>query len=210
MATTKQIQANRRNARKSTGPKSKEGKAIVSFNPLKHGLRAEKALLLPGEDSGELDRLVERAYADLVPMGEVENLLVEQIVSAVWRLRRICQIETGILAWEYYDLQATMARREAGKYRDSGLLEFLGDNVITDERKHKQALQQAEKAEEMQKSEITALGLSFVKSQDAFTKLARYQATIERSLYRALDHLERLQVNRKAREDEGNTSGPVE
>ena len=67
MTSKKQIQANRRNARKSTGPKTAKGKAVVRLNALKHGLRAENALLLPGEDGEELSKLARRVSADLNP-----------------------------------------------------------------------------------------------------------------------------------------------
>ena len=53
MTSEKQIQANRRNAHKSTGPKTPEGKAAVRLNSNKHGLRSQE-VLLPGEDEEAL------------------------------------------------------------------------------------------------------------------------------------------------------------
>ena len=55
MATKAQIKANRENAKKSTGPRTEEGKARVSLNALKHGLLARDAVL-PSEDPAEFDR----------------------------------------------------------------------------------------------------------------------------------------------------------
>ena len=56
MATQQQIDANRRNAQKSTGPTTPEGRAAVRHNALKHGLTAE--ILIPSmEDQPEFDRL---------------------------------------------------------------------------------------------------------------------------------------------------------
>lgn len=198
MTSEKQAQANRRNARKSTGPKTQDGKAVVRFNALKHGLRAENALLLPGEDSEDLDKLAKRVRSDLNPVGEMEHLLVERIISATWRLRRANQIETGILAWEYYGIQSDRASREVRKYEDNQLSSLFGETTITDEHKHEQALKKVREIDEIRESEIPTLGMAFMKAQDAFTKLARYETTIERSLYRALEHLERLQTSRKA------------
>ena len=54
MTSDKQADANRRNARKSTGPKTPEGKAAVRLNALKHGLLAND-VLLPGEDESALE-----------------------------------------------------------------------------------------------------------------------------------------------------------
>jgi hypothetical protein len=56
MATAAQIEANRRNSRMSTGPKSAAGKAKASMNAWKHGRRAKAAApVLPQEDPAELD-----------------------------------------------------------------------------------------------------------------------------------------------------------
>ncbi len=200
MVSKKQTEANQRNAQKSTGPKTPDGKAIVRFNALKHGLRAENALLLPGEDGDDMGRLAKHVRADLNPVGEMEHLLVERIIAAIWRLRRASQIETGILAWEYYGLQSTRASRLVRSYEHSQLGSLMGEPIITDELKHEQALQKVREIDEIKESEIPTLGLTFMKTQDAFTKLARYETSIERSLYRALDRLERLQASRKAQD----------
>ena len=95
MTSEKQVQANRRNALKSTGPKTSEGKAAVRLNANKHGLRAQE-VLLPGEDPEALKELDVNLRAELQPVGEQENLLVDGIVAAHWRLRRLRRVESGI------------------------------------------------------------------------------------------------------------------
>jgi hypothetical protein len=78
---------NRRNARRSTGPKTPEGKSRSRFNALKHGMAA-KTLVLPGEDPeafrGRLDAWTE----NLAPRDEVEQYLVERAVQVSWQLDR--------------------------------------------------------------------------------------------------------------------------
>jgi len=203
MTSEKQIKANRRNARKSTGPKTPEGKAIVRSNALKHGLRSESALLLPGEDGSALGQLREHICMDLKPVGELENLLVDQVVACIWKLRRLNLIEDGVLAWEYYGIQAERREREAKSYEKSSLfLPMMGEIEITDERKREEALQLAREAREIQESEIPTVGLAFVKSQDTFSRLIRYQTMLDRSLYRAIHELKQLQADRKV--DEGS------
>src|SRR4028119_2437075 len=101
MTSEKQIQANRRNAQRSTGPKTPEGKAAVRLNANKHGLRSQE-VLLPGEDEDALKELDENLRAELQPVGELENLLVDGIVTAYWRLRRLRRVEAGIFARELY------------------------------------------------------------------------------------------------------------
>src|ERR687889_758899 len=78
MTSEKKAEANRRNALKSTGPKTPEGKAAVRLNALKHGLLSQE-ILLPEEDEEALRELGQNLKLELQPVGELENLLVEQI-----------------------------------------------------------------------------------------------------------------------------------
>lgn len=97
MASEAQIAANRRNALKSTGPKTAEGKARVAQNGLKHGLYARQTLM-PGEDPAEFQALVEDLKARWRPADDVELGLLLQYADAMWRLSRIAAIEAGLLA----------------------------------------------------------------------------------------------------------------
>jgi hypothetical protein len=97
MATEKQIQANRNNAKQSTGPRTEEGKAHVSQNALKHGLLARDAVL-PGEDPAEFAAQLTALEDDIRPTDALEHELVRQIADAQWRMRRLTRLETGYLA----------------------------------------------------------------------------------------------------------------
>ncbi len=97
MATKAQIKANRENSKKSTGPRTEEGKARVSLNALKHGLLARDAVL-PSEDPAEFDRQLRDLENDLRPENSLEFELVRQIADAQWRMRRLVRIETAFLA----------------------------------------------------------------------------------------------------------------
>lgn len=163
MTSDKQIQANRRNALKSTGPKTPEGKDAVRLNANKHGLRSQE-VLLPQEDEEALRELDENLRAELQPVGELENLLVDNIVADHWRVRRLRRVEAGVFDWE-----SSSARSDAA---DS--LRPLPEGT-------------------------SMLGLSFIRDANganAFSKLSRYETAIERSLYRALHELQRLQAAR--------------
>ncbi|HSV98536.1 MAG TPA: hypothetical protein VLI39_00075, partial [Sedimentisphaerales bacterium] len=87
MASVAQIQANRSNAQKSTGPRTAQGKAVASQNAVKHGLLAEQ-VVIRGEDAAQFDLYREGMLADLAPVGEIETMLAERAVSLAWRLRR--------------------------------------------------------------------------------------------------------------------------
>lgn len=87
MTTEKAIEANRRNALKSTGPKSPEGKARSSANAVKHGLSSGTWLLLD-EDHEEFEAFTAGLFCALDPKGPLESALVDRIAGLFWRLGR--------------------------------------------------------------------------------------------------------------------------
>ncbi len=95
------LEANRCNAQKSTGPKTAAGKAMARLNAFKHGLLA-RTVLVRGqqgqESTGEFGQLCREFYEDLAPMGAMEEMLVDQIIQAAWRLRRARTAEAGEIA----------------------------------------------------------------------------------------------------------------
>ena len=96
MATQEQINANRKNAQKSTGPRTTEGKAIAAQNSLKHGLLARQALIAT-EDPAEFDLHRDQWLAELDPKGPTESLLVSRIITLSWRLKRSERVQTQAL-----------------------------------------------------------------------------------------------------------------
>jgi hypothetical protein len=95
MATLKQIEANRRNALKSTGPRTPEGKAIVSMNSLRHGLRA-RTIVLPNENPEEFHQLCDDLEAEWQPQSRTEQFYVEQMAVSQWKLNRMEVGEVGV------------------------------------------------------------------------------------------------------------------
>jgi len=87
MATKAQTKANQKNAQKSTGPQTDEGKATVSQNAVKHGLFAAEAVI-KGEDPAEYQAYHDQFLAELYPVGAVETMLADRFVSLAWRLKR--------------------------------------------------------------------------------------------------------------------------
>ena len=101
IASPRQLVANRRNARKSTGPKTPAGKAVSRMNAMKHGLLARQVVvrgLKLRESSHEFKTLCRDYYEHLTPVGPLEEMLVGQIATAAWRLRRARTAETGEIA----------------------------------------------------------------------------------------------------------------
>lgn len=96
MASLKQIAANRANAQKSTGPKTPEGKRIVSQNPIQHGLLAVNPVCLP-EEQEEYERFVAQMGTQWQAEEWLERLALDRLIDCAWRLRRVTKIETSLL-----------------------------------------------------------------------------------------------------------------
>ena len=99
MATIKQIEANRLNALKSTGPKTPEGKAAVRMNALRHGLRA-RTVVLPGENSDDFHQLCDDLETEWNPQSRTGQFYVEQMAISQWKLTRIELAEKSIVTQE--------------------------------------------------------------------------------------------------------------
>ena len=147
MTSQRQIEANRRNATSSTGPRTARGKAVVALNAVQHGLLSRQAVIR-GESEAELVELGKRLRGQLAPLGELELLLVDRIVSTAWRLRRAVSLESMLFDMKSGDSSGLC-----------GALAFKGD-------------------------------------RDKLQLLSRYELTLERSLFRALHELQRLQAER--------------
>ena len=86
--------SNKKNAKKSTGPRTREGKARSAANAMTHGVLSRN-LLLPDEDEAEWQELLTRLVTELQPVGTLEQILVERIAVAAWRQRRLVRVETA-------------------------------------------------------------------------------------------------------------------
>jgi len=101
--TEAQMNANRENAKKSSGPKTDAGKANSSRNATKHGLTAANPLL-PGEEPDGLQRLRNDLCSRFRPVGDGEELLVTRIADLQWRLGRVFSHEAAIIRDNFYNI----------------------------------------------------------------------------------------------------------
>ena len=97
MPSEAQIAANRRNAEKSTGPKTAEGKEKSRRNALRHGLFAQAVVLAP-EDEAAYQQLCHKFFDEYKPATATEATLVQLLADTSWRLNRIPQLEDVVLA----------------------------------------------------------------------------------------------------------------
>src|SRR5215467_3938529 len=96
MTSFRQIEANRRNARKSTGPVTTEGKERSRCNAVRHGLTAE-TVIGALEDAEDYKAFEAAVTADYDAQSAVERELVLRLANLLWRLRRATTMETGLL-----------------------------------------------------------------------------------------------------------------
>ena len=111
MPSDAQIDANRRNARNSTGPRTGAGKERSRRNALRHGLAAEHILILD-EDAEDFLRFSAALKQALDPAGEAETVLCDRIVMGNWRLRRVWRQEAASLNEEAIKIAHREAREE--------------------------------------------------------------------------------------------------
>jgi hypothetical protein len=104
MTSFRQIRANRRNACKSTGPITEEGKQRSRCNAVRHGLTAE-TVIGALEDAEDYKAFEAAIIADYDAQSAVERELVLRLASLLWRLRRATTMETGL-----FDIQADYLR----------------------------------------------------------------------------------------------------
>jgi hypothetical protein len=95
MTSELQIEANRRNAQLSTGPKTPEGRAVSRMNALKHGLTAQQIVLFD-ERPENFEAFFDEIVDALKPTDPIETQLAERIAVCAWRLRRAYRIEAAM------------------------------------------------------------------------------------------------------------------
>ena len=118
------LEINRRNSRRSTGPRTIDGKARSRWNARTHGILSRETVISSGEakeDANEFRRISERFWEDLCPVGVLEEVLVEEIVTSYWRLRRVRRAENGAIRAA---AEASVSREEQDRLeRERELLE---------------------------------------------------------------------------------------
>jgi hypothetical protein len=159
--------ANRRNAQRSTGPRTAEGKKAVRLNAVKHGMTAE-VIVLAHETAVDYHEIRASLIESYAPATNQELMLVDQIAAGYWRTIRARRFETALFNEQAAGLKRTHRKDpspEAG-HDDSVCVEVL--------------------------QEITPKQME---------NYFRYDGTISRDYYRAINALERMQAGRRRKED---------
>ena len=175
MATTKQINANKKNALLSKGPKTDLGKLNSSKNSLKHGLTAKQLVI--GENLKEFEQYRDQMIEELKPVGILQEQVVFKIIDVGFRLRRIGKIEAGIYNQE-------ILHHEADEYKNK-----IAEKIVF---KEEELVQSSDRC-------INLKGLAFArdcKYGSAILKLNTIEDKLMNKYYRQLDLLKMMQEER--------------
>ena len=124
MTKLTKTESNRKNALKSTGPKSTVGKATSAKNRLSHGVLSSH-LILPNENREEYNALLAELQQELMPQGVMEMALVERIAISLWRQRRLVRAESSEI-----ELRQSTSREDALREIRSALSLECSDQQI--------------------------------------------------------------------------------
>src|SRR5262245_7586629 len=177
MPSIKQLDANRANAKRSTGPRT--GKARSRANSWKHGLTG-KRLVIEGEGASNFDELRASLLDDHDPQSVFECELVERLARILWPLRRVPFFEAAIIDARQAQLDDEARRQDPRTYRTPK--EFDGDDDEGD-------------AEEWS----VYVGHALIQDGaygDGLGKLARHEASLMNAFTKTLQMLLLLQENR--------------
>jgi hypothetical protein len=183
--TEARINANRENAKKSTGPRTAEGKAASSRNRLLHGLRANKHILLD-EHPEDFLLLLKSLDDTFRPVGEAEEMLVTQIAADQWRLERALPIEAGI----FREHLETVAAKDYRTERD----------LVNHRNNHASNPENVPPAPDPPDPDdrLTRAFIADCDRPNSLTNLIRYKAAIQISIDRTLRQLKIYQAARIA------------
>jgi hypothetical protein len=202
MSSFRQIEANRRNARLSTGPVTEEGKKRSRQNALRHGLTAETVIdaLEDAEDYAAFERTV---TADYDAQSAVERELVLRLASLLWRLRRATTIESGLFKIQAKHLlqfrQCRQTNQERRKIIDSACRNALasGEDAQQDDREPRTSTLDPGPSSTVDSADPSDdLTRAFVRLSNLPTcpldRLSRYEATLWRQACQVLFTLQYL------------------
>jgi len=197
MTSIRQIEANRRNALRSTGPITEEGKRRSRRNAVRHGLTAE-TVVEALEDIDDYRGFEAAVIASYDARNAVERELVLRLASLLWRLRRATAIETDLLRIQAEISRDLRIRRDTGRPHDTRSSEFAiksfpiedvdqdeanGCNLYRDVRAESDTRPRSVRLSR----DLAYCFLRLVNiDSGAFERLGRYESALSRQVFRTL------------------------
>ena len=178
MATQNQIEANRKNAKKSTGPKTEEGKAIVAQNAIKHGLCTSDTVI-GTENINDFNLHADLIIEEIAPVGTMETIITQRIITLTWRLKRAERIQNHTIDTlnPDYDPNRSTYWREHHKTAVDPARPDL--NLI-----------------------LGRIAIDDFSDNRVLDRLLMYERRIERSFHKTMTQLQRLQHQRNSKNDQ--------
>jgi len=155
------------NNNRDGGPVTPEGKEISKLNATKHGLLS-KQVVLKDENQEEYDLLHGSILEEVKPKGEIEKVLAERISTNIWRLKRLLKVEKNFM-----ELQIGKNDRH---WNDP--LQTTWDMVVPDEDRKR-------------------TGVTNYIDNNMVEKIIRYEASLERGLFKAIEAIKNIRENKK-------------
>ena len=197
--TPKKLAANRANAKKSTGPRTAAGKKRCSKNATTHGIFCND-LVLPGEDAKLFESFRHAVLLKLSPQDIVELMIVDRIVIAQWKLRRLNAVEASAHVGIAQD-RIKGAREELNHER---VEKFGTDEPDASHQMQQQLLD----AEERDPDVINHLAVSFIQDEPFLERLSRYEQRLEMSIHRNMHELDKQKKRTHERRENGKLYCP--
>lgn len=181
----KQLAANRKNAQKSTGPTTDEGKAVASRNSIKHGLYSKDIVINTSalkEDQSQYDLLLDSLHDELQPTTLFQQQLVLKIANCLWRSRRVILAETA---------QINEQLERISRYDD--LLDYDDDEDDTEDDSDEELDDEDDDAEDRERA--NQIGIRSIPNLTFSQNILRYEMRLDRQLTRAYKLLRILQLS---------------
>ena len=179
VTSLQKVLANRNNAKKSTGPRTENGKAWAKRNAVKHGLRAEHIVTV-GESRTEFEELKDQFVKELQPIDIISMQLVNRIVLTAWNLQRSDKIQSGMLAYEMLSYEADEYK---SKLKEIHHADFAGSQIKVP-------------------YQNLLMGLSFLRdcnSSNAMVKLGSYETRLLNRYSQLLEQLKKYKEQKYER-----------
>lgn len=186
MTTESQILANRRNAKKSTGPRTHQGKAIVSKNAVKHGLLARQNVIST-ESQADFNLHRDQALNELAPESPMESILADRIVILSWRLTRTVRIQTQTID----ALNSDNNNKPLTKLTQSLFFKNLGQS-------------KAASSTPPPDLPLGRLAIKDFSNSRVLERLLMYERRIENSFNKMIQEFQRLRIMRKLQNPDGS------
>jgi hypothetical protein len=202
MTTDRQLDANRLNALKSTGPRTAKGKSRATANALKHGL-AGRQVVLASESSRQYNSFRAFLLKSLDPHDGIECSLADQVVAASWRLRRVPILEATLHRRGRHNLDLDRLHAAVDQLRttetENLVASLTGNKVLSEPYKKAQHILDQAETEKMDlflSDPLLRATRILDTAEHSFLNLWRHERALTRCLHSNLHELQRLQAAR--------------